>query len=214
MKKSICSILCLTLFLIVQLDAQQGKASYTKYGISDQSIAQLRALEVGESAPDFKASDQNNKKINLNKLTEEHNVILIFYRGNWCPYCTRYLAEFNDRLDEIKAKNTVIIAVSPESNSNLQKTAELTSSDIHFISDNDNTIMDAYNVRFNVNDQYQEKFTNWTKGKTLGDMNQQDEATLPVPATYLIGKGGKIKWVHFDPNYSERGDVNALIESI
>ena len=198
----------------VFVSAQTDSDNYTKYGIADFSIPQLSALEVGQNAPSFKATDQNNQMIDLNILTQDNNVILIFYRGNWCPYCTRYLAEFNDRLDDIKAKNTIVVAISPEGNQNISKTSEMISGDFHFVSDSDNAIMDAYNVRFNVTDTYKERFKNWRKGETLAEVNQQEEATLPVPATYLIGKGGKIKWVHFDPDYSERGDVDDLINAL
>ena len=33
--------------------------------------------------------------------------------------------------------------------------------------------------------------------------NNQEKATLPVPATYIIGKDGTIIWRHFDYNYSK-----------
>ena len=70
-----------------------------------------------------------------------------------------------------------------------------------------------YGVGFKVNDMYQEKFKNF-KGTTLEEVNGQSEAMLPVPATYVIGKDKKVKWVHFDPNYRERSAIDDIVKAL
>ena len=49
------------------------------------------------------------------------------------------------------------------------------------------------------------------QGQGLHDINKQDEARLPVPATFVIHKDGTIGFVHFDFNYTNRASVASLI---
>ena len=44
--------------------------------------------------------------------------------------------------------------------------------------------------------------------------NNQEEAKLPVPATYIIGKDGLIKWRHFNYNYSQRASVKEILDNL
>jgi len=44
-------------------------------------------LNVNDRAPNFTATDQKGVKINLKKQLKKGEVVLIFYRGQWCPYC-------------------------------------------------------------------------------------------------------------------------------
>ena len=49
-------------------------------------------LFIASKAPDFKAKDQNGTEIRLKDLLKKGKVVLVFYRGNWCPYCNKELS--------------------------------------------------------------------------------------------------------------------------
>ena len=55
---------------------------------SVQTYAQTypAGLNVNDLAPGFTATDQKGEKINLKKQLKNGNVVLIFYRGQWCPF--------------------------------------------------------------------------------------------------------------------------------
>ncbi len=42
-------------------------------------------LKVNDKAPEFSAKDQNGKIISLQNELKNGKVVLIFYRGQWCP---------------------------------------------------------------------------------------------------------------------------------
>ena len=44
-------------------------------------------LFINSKAPDFKVKDQSGVEINLKELRKKGPVVILFYRGNWCPYC-------------------------------------------------------------------------------------------------------------------------------
>ncbi len=190
------------------------KKEYTKFGIDEGSIASLKPIAVGTQAPDFSGKDQNDNEVQLSQLLQKGDVVLVFYRGYWCPLCSKHLGEFVGKLDAIKAKGATVVAVAPEGSKNIDKTVTETKLDIPFISDSDNVIMKKYGVAFKVNNDYNEKFTKWQEGLTIGEVNGQEEAYLPIPATYIIGENGKVKWVQYDPNYSNRSSVDDILSQL
>ncbi|HVE60979.1 MAG TPA: redoxin domain-containing protein, partial [Chitinophagaceae bacterium] len=62
-------------------------------GASIKSIAQDKpeGLFINSKAPDFKVQDQSGVEQSLKELRKKGPVVLIFYRGNWCPYCNKEL---------------------------------------------------------------------------------------------------------------------------
>ena len=69
--------------------------------------------------------------------------------------------------------------------------------------------MNAYKVAFNWDVETTEKYS--TYGIKLTEKNASKQNTLPVPAVYIIGKDGKIKYRHFDENYEKRATVKEIL---
>lgn len=166
-------------------------------------------LLVGDIAPDFTAKYHNGKNVQLKKLLQSSPVVLVFYRGEWCPYCNRNLQALQDSLSLITAKGATVIAISPEKSENVDKTILKTKASFNVISDTDLKIMNAYKVAFNWDVETTEKYS--TYGIKLTEKNASKQNTLPVPAVYIIGKDGKIKYRHFDENYEKRATVKEIL---
>ncbi len=65
-------------------------------------------------APDFALKDQNGKLVRLRDF-RGRRVVLFFYVRDDTPGCTREACSFRDNLGELKAKNIVVLGVSPDS---------------------------------------------------------------------------------------------------
>ena len=66
--------------------------------------ADLKGLSVDDKAPNFSAIDQNGKKFNLKSQLKKGAVVMVFYRGQWCPYCNKQLKQLEDSLYMILVK--------------------------------------------------------------------------------------------------------------
>ena len=62
-----------------------------------------RSLRVGQTAPDFALPDATGRPVSLASLLASGPVVLVFYRGNWCPYCNVQLRAYNQALDQCNA---------------------------------------------------------------------------------------------------------------
>ena len=169
-------------------------------------------LKVGDKAPFFSANNQDGKEINLKKLLKKGTVVVLFYRGQWCPYCNQQLKKVNDSLELITAKGATVLAITPETAENVQKTIEKTKASFSIIEDKDLAIMKSYKVNFAVDENTIAKYKNY--GIDFDKVNGSNSSNLPVPATYIIGKNGKIKYAFFDVNYTKRASVKDIIEHL
>jgi peroxiredoxin len=48
----------------------------------------------------------------------------------------------------------------------------------------------------------------------LKNAHSDESQQLPIPATFIIGKDGKIIWRHFDPDYKKRSTVDDIVKNI
>ena len=169
-------------------------------------------LKVGDKAPAFNTTDQAGKKLKLKNILKHGEAVLIFYRGQWCPYCNKELGRINDSLSLFAEKGATVIAITPETPENIQKTIEKTKASFSIIEDKTMSIMKSYRVNFAVDDATVAKYR--TYGIDFDKANGSNGANLPIPATYIIGKNGLIKYVFFSPDYRLRPSVKELLDNL
>jgi peroxiredoxin len=169
-------------------------------------------LKVGDDAPAISTLDNNGNKIELAEILKTGEVVIVFYRGQWCPYCNKQLSQLNDELASITVKGATVIAITPETGDNVKKTVEKTKASFSIIEDTALKIMNNYKVAFAVDEATITKYKKY--GIDFEKANGANGANLPVPATYIIGKNGKIKYVYFNPDYSKRASVKEILTNL
>lgn len=170
-------------------------------------------LFINSKAPDFKATDQYGNEIRLKEILKDSLVVLVFYRGQWCPYCNKHLKKLEDSLSFIKEKGARLIAVTPEKPENISKTIEKTKAGYPILYDKDMKIMNTYHVAFEVDERTVSRYKN--ADIDLAEANgQKDKVYLPVPAVYIISKEGTILYRFFDADYKKRASVKEILEEL
>jgi peroxiredoxin len=179
---------------------------------AQMDIKKLEGLKVGDKAPAIEGLDQNGNKVSLKDVLKNGEAILIFYRGQWCPYCNKQLSQLNDSLSYITDKGGTIITITPETANNIKKTISKTKASFSIIEDKGLAIMNDYKVRFAVDEKTIEKYKGY--GIDFTKANGDNGANLPVPATYIVGKDGNIKYVFFNADYSKRASVKDIVNNL
>ena len=144
-------------------------------------------LKIGETAPDFALTDQNGKKVTLSKLKVP--VVLVFYRGFWCPFCARQLGELRALLKPYEKVRLYAISVDPAEKSLdlMKKLAKDGKGEINYplLSDPNHQTIDAFGV---FDPAY---------------VGQETEG-IPHPAVYILDERRKIIWAKVEPDYKKR----------
>lgn len=182
--------------------------------VSLQAYAQTYppGLNVNDAAPDFTAVDQKGENIHLSKLLKKGNVVLVFYRGQWCPYCNKELKQLEDSIGLIRAKGATVLAITPELPENISKTIKKTNASYPILYDKGLKIMNAYKVAYKVDDETVEKYKGY--GIDFLKVNGDNAANLPVPAVYVVNKKGKIIYRFFDIDYKKRSSVKDILDHL
>ncbi len=171
-----------------------------------------KGLMVGEAAPDFTATDQYGKMVNLKSLLNDGSVVLVFYRGEWCPFCNKYLKQLEDSLPMLSKMGARVVTVSPEKVENIAKTVKKTKASYSVLHDEGLIIMKAYDVAYPVDQSTILRYKKY--GIDLQSANGDNGANLPVPAVYIISKSGKITYRFFNWDYKIRASVKEIMRSL
>lgn len=176
------------------------------------SAEQAAPLAAGETVPAVTLQNANGEEVSLNALLAEQKTALIFYRGGWCPYCTRHLSEIAKMEDEIAAAGYQVIGINADSPTDVLKTVEKKTYPFTILSDSDLKAARAFGVAFKLDDATVEKYKGY--GIKLEDSAGAPRYALPVPAFYLVDTSGKITFAHFDPDYAKRISKEDVLRAI
>lgn len=169
-------------------------------------------VNVNDKAPLFTATTHLGKKVALADMLKEGPVVLFFYRGQWCPYCNKQMKGLQDSLQLFVDKGAQVLAITPETAESVGKTVEKTGAAFPIVPDAGLAIMKAYDVAFAVDEKTIEKYKTYGIDFTMN--NGSNGANLPIPAVYIIGKDGVIKYKFFDKNYTKRPSVKELLANL
>ena len=196
------SIHIIILFIMISVSAQNYP------GLKD-----AQGLQVGQHAPDFYQKDAEGKDFKLSDALKKGPVVIIFYRGQWCPVCNKHLSQVQENLEQIMEKGSMVVAISPEKPEYLEKTALKTGANFSLIYDEGYKIADAYDVTFRP-DSLTRMMYNTILKANLKEAHSDESERLPIPATYIVEPGGKIVWRHFDPDYKKRSTIEDIISNL
>lgn len=181
------------------------------YAQNERRVNEAKGLIPGAKAPLFKAIDRSGIEFSLENALKKSPVVLIFYRGFWCPVCNKHLAQIQDSLQLIHDKGAIVIAVSPEKPEYLDKMAEKSGASFTLLYDENYKISDAYDVTFKP--ETKQLFVyNTILGAHLKETHSDESQRLPIPSTYIINQDGIIIWRQFDPDYNNRSSISEIVK--
>ena len=175
-------------------------------GIAEQSASE------GSAAPDFSLPNAHGEPVASGALWEDGPAVVSFYRGGWCPYCNIELKALQDRLPEIEALGARLVAITPETPDKALSTQEKNEIGFDVLSDDGNRVASAFGLTFRLPDAVNQLYKGF--GIDLEASNGEASQTLPVPATFVIGKGGKVLKAFVDADYTRRAEPDEVIAAL
>jgi len=184
----------------------------------ERLVARLRANDCGEGAPGigdimpgFALPDERGQIVRLDELLDKGPVAIMFHRGHWCPYCRINLAAIARHGDDIRGVGGNLVAVTPDK----QEFAAIFKADAQspfpILTDLDNGYALSLNLAIWVGQELEKKMAE--RGRALPDYQGNDTWMLPIPATFVAGRDGKIAARFVDPDYRTRMDLDTLIDA-
>jgi peroxiredoxin len=169
-----------------------------------------RAPKVGDRAPDFTLPDQLGRQVSLAGELEQGPVVLIFYRGEWCPYCNTMLRTYGLRAADFSQRGARLVAVSPQTPDNSLTMAEKHSLGFPVLSDEGGEVIGTYGLKYDVasREVYE------TAGVDLAKYNGSGGWILPAPATFVIDREGTVRFASVNGDYTERAEPDEALAAL
>lgn len=179
---------------------------------SEASKHEGPGLPVGTVAPDATVTASDGRPVSLASLYSDGPVVLVFYRGGWCPICVRALADWSEHFDDLENAGGRFVALTPEKPDLMVQTKARSEADYEVYSDGAFEAAHAFNVHFVVDDETRARYGDY--GLDVGAANVSGTWELPAPATFVIDTDGVIRWVHADWDYTKRADPEEVIAAV
>ena len=169
------------------------------------------AVQVGDSAPDFRLHNATGKLVQLSEALAKGPVVLTWYRGGWCPYCNITLNHLQQKLADFQSAGANLIALTPELPDNSLSTLEKNHLQFEVLSDVNNKVAKQYGIVFKLDEAVSETYK---QAFDLESYNGNDSDELPLAATYVIDKEGVIHYAFLDAEYRNRAEPGDILSTL
>lgn len=179
-------------------------------GVELDKVMPDPGLKVGEKAPDFTLPDAYGEPVNLAEQLKKGPVVLVFYRGAWCPFCNLYLHALHNSQAYFKKYNAQLVAVTPQKPDKSRKQVSKDKYAFKVLSDLDDQVMQAYKLLYKLSPELVAVYRK--HGLDVEEFNGEGRTVLPIPGTYVIDRKGIVRAVHADTDYKKRMEPADIID--
>jgi peroxiredoxin len=171
-----------------------------------------RALKVGDRVPGFELRDADGVLVRSSELLQRGPLVVSFYRGVWCPYCNMELQALQAALPEFQRLGASLVAISPQTAANSRKSVRDNRLTFPILSDPNNEVAAAHGLRFALPDYLVALYKSLKND--LPAFNGDSSWTLPMPARYVVGMDGTVRYAEVNPDYTKRPEPEEMLPAL
>jgi len=167
---------------------------------------------IGEVLPEFCLTDSQGKLVELAALLDKAPHVISFNRGPWCDYCGLELRSLTRAYPEIVAAGGDVVSIVPETAKyarNLQATRGVP---FRVLTDIDLGYALSLGLVFWVGQKVMDMYRGF--GIDLAQFQGNGGWFLPIPATLVVGRDGRVKARFVDPDFRHRMPTEDIVEAV
>lgn len=180
--------------IVEVLEADRRKAAGTKFA------------EVGARIDDFTLPGADGAPASLGDLVADGPAVLVFYRGQWCPYCNLTLRTYQQELlPELAKLGATLAAISPQ-----KPDGPLPDLEFPVLSDVGSTVARGLGLSYPVSAPVRAAM------EKLGTDLEQVNGTweLVHPAVVVVGRDRVLRFVDVHPDFVTRTEPAQILEAV
>jgi peroxiredoxin len=177
-----------------------------------QSGAGKNAPWVGEPMPPFHLPDESGRIVSLDELLTKGPVAVTFHRGHWCPYCRLNTSALAQAHKQIEGEGSQIVAIMPDQRQFVEELKTESKARFPILTDIDNGYALCLNLVIWVGPEMAQMIS--SLGRDIPKYQGNASWMLPIPATFVVGRDGKVKARFVDPDYRNRMAIETMIAAL
>ena len=170
------------------------------------------APKLGEPMPPFLLPNDAGRLTSLEELLHNGPVALTFHRGHWCPYCRISVTALAQAQHAIAQEGGQIVAIMPEREEFARELKKDTCAEFPVLIDMDNAYAMSLGLAYWVGEEMKREILD--RGRNLADFHGNEAWLLPIPATFVVGRDGRIATRYIDPDYRKGMAIEDLLKAL
>lgn len=187
---------------------QLATTSAVSLGTRDDNVGLAPGTKVGA----FEVEDHTGKSTSFEALKKNGRLLVIFYRGGWCPYCNQQIHQLTKAWPEFKKRGITPVLISadkPDAASLALRTYEIP---FPVLSDPDLIVHDLFKVTMKLDDSLIPVYKKY--GIVLEDWTGKNHHKFAVSSAFIVNHKGIVEWSHSSKDYKTRPSVEQLFDVI
>ena len=168
-----------------------------------QNATDISPLLIGEQIPDIVLKNVDGEAVSIHQLFKNKPTLLIFYRGGWCPFCNKHLAELQAIESDIHHLGYQIVAISPDAPHSLKESLDKHTLTYQLLSDSKMALSQATGIAFAVKESAKQRLSEASGGDNPG--------LLPVPTVMVLNQNSEILFEYINPDFKKRVSGDLLL---
>ena len=195
------------------LAAKKPMAKETSDTASDHlgKLPEGVGLKLGSPLPELKLQSSEGDEVDVNALAKTGTLMLVFYRGGWCPFCNYQIHSLAKAYPEFQKRGVTPVAISVDLPNEASKTQTSWKIPFPVLTDPELVAHKAFNVLNQLDDSGLAKLKG--HGIDLEQRTGQKHHTIAIPSIFIINDG-KVAWAHADTDYKTRPSTTQLLKVI
>jgi peroxiredoxin len=185
----------------------------------EEALARLEMLQLAENGlrsedvlPDFALPDSTGTVHRSEDLLARGPLVLAFFRGGWYPYCDAAMRVLEGARPAIDALGASVVGILPEKQERLARTTADKRLGFVLLSDIGGKYARMCGLEFELMATHQELYRRI--GIDIEGNNAGAGWALPLPASYVVGRDGVVRWAFIEHDYAKRADPADLIDAV
>jgi peroxiredoxin len=173
------------------------------------------SLKIGARMPDFDLPNVEGRFVASQALLERGPLVVSFFRGGWCPFCTTELTALQQATPDIEARGASLVAITPDTGAALASAKRDNALGYEVLSDLDLGVGLQFGLVYRVPDAIRDLYRRI--GIDLGARHgsaHDDVWLLPVPATYIVDRRGIVRFAEVDCDFRRRMEPAAILRAL
>jgi peroxiredoxin len=190
-----------------------------RLAISEQAVEELfasgiedRILPIGAVAPDFELLNANGKPIRCTDMLSFGPLVIKFFRGRWCSYCSTELEAWRDLYGRIRERGAHVVAISPQTAR--QNDFMVSQHELPFpvLSDPECSLAEQFGLVYTVPDALRDYYLSIMVN--LPFINGEDSWRLPIPATYVLDRERRVLFAEAHADFRVRPEPEEALDAL
>jgi peroxiredoxin len=177
-----------------------------------KKTAEEGVLKPGDPMPDFVLPDAQGELVFSDDLLKRAPLVVVFFRGDWCPFCRTTLSALNEVAPDIEAAGASIVALTPDTGDYVNAASSGLGLRFPVLSDVDGATALRFGVTYRVPDAL---YDYWAGvGIDISARHGDSSHLLPLVATFIANRSGVLSFAYASGDITDRVEPKTILAQI